>query len=143
MKKLISSITAIILLSAVLLSSFSASAAEIDPKNRRKQFNNNSAVKFKNSAQVLDLPESYSSKDLGWCTSVKSQVGDICWSYAAISSMETAFLKNGFYTNPLSTSALDKWGTTRENGEGWIREELDAGTTLIPIAYFMSRHGAF
>lgn len=142
MKKLINIFFTFIIISAVIFTSASASAVEVNPKNRQKQFKNNAAVKFKNSAQITDLPESYSSSDLGYCTSVKSQVGDICWSYASISSMETAFLKNGFYTNPLSASALDKWGTTRENGEGWIREELEAGTTLIPIAYFMSRNGA-
>ena len=72
MKKFISLITSVLIISAILFSSFSAGAVEVNPKNRQKQFKNNSAVKFNNSAQVLDLPKSYSSKDLGYCTSVKT-----------------------------------------------------------------------
>ncbi len=141
MKTKIRLISAILITTLIVFSTINVSAAEINPKNRQKQFRNTSAVKFKNSSALLDLPESYSSKDLGYCTSVKTQIGNMCWNFASISTYETALLKNGWFSNDLDTSALDKWGSTRENGEGWIREAAEAGTTLIPLGYFTSRNG--
>lgn len=140
MNKLFKTITALIVFATILISPFSAFSVEYSPKNRQKQFKNNSAVKFKNSAQISDLPSSYSSKDFGWCTDVKQQRGEICWAYAALSSLETALLKKRWFEKPLNPFSVDKWGTTRENGEGWIRDELESGTTFIPIGSFMSRN---
>lgn len=142
MKTVYKILITILIISALSLSAVSVSAAEISHNNRQKQFKNTSSVRFKNSAQLLDLPESYSSKDLGWCTSVKNQKGDMCWNFASISTFETALLKQKQYSAPLSTDALDKWALPDSNGEGWIRKEADWGTTLIPLGYFTSRNGA-
>lgn len=141
MKKLLTTFT-ILIISLLTVSSINAGAVEVSHSNRQKQFKNTSVVKFKNSSQLLDLPKSYSSKDLGYCTSVKNQSGDMCWNYASISSFETSLLKNNLFSSDLSTYALDKWGSTRDNGEGWIRNLENAGTTLIPLGYFTSRNGA-
>ncbi|MCH5304015.1 MAG: hypothetical protein J1E41_04050, partial [Ruminococcus sp.] len=141
MKRLCKLTATILILSAIFFSAFNADAAEISHRNRQKQFKNTSDIRFKNSSELLNLPESYSSKDLGYCTSVKSQVGDVCWSFSSISSFETAMLKNGLFSSDLSSDALEIWGSTRENGEGWIRTVKQTGSTLIPIGYFTSRSG--
>lgn len=134
-------ISALVITTVIALSTINVSAAEINHKNKLKQFKNTSVVKFKNSSDFIELPESYSSKDLGYCTSVKTQTGNMCWNFASISTYETALLKNGWFSEDLDPFALDKWGSTRENGEGWIREPTQSGTTLIPIGYFTSRSG--
>ena len=141
MKKYFKFSSLVLIISIIVLSSFSAGAVELKHSNRQKQFKNTSVTRFKNSSEILDLPESYSSKDLGFCSSVKSQIGDVCWAFASISSFETAELKNGLFSSDLSTDALEKWGSTRDDGEGWIRTVKESGSTLIPLGYFTSRSG--
>jgi C1A family cysteine protease len=141
MKNFFKLTTTILIISLIAVSCFNAGAVETSHANRQKQFKNTSVVKFKNSADLINLPESYSSKDLGYCTSVKRQTGDMCWNFASISTFETTLLKNNLFSSDLSTSALDNWATTRPNGEGWIRTSGSAGTTLIPLGYFTSRNG--
>jgi C1A family cysteine protease len=95
------------------------------------------------------LPESYSSLDLGYCSDVKYQDGNICWVYASIASLESLFIKEGFLTadpdfnNDLSESLLDQWGTYEENGEGWQRSSKESGYTNISIGYLTSWNGPY
>lgn len=142
MKKTFKLITSLLIVSLITVSSLQAGAVETSHNNRQKQFKNTSVVKFRNSSDIDEFPESYSSKDLGYCTSVKNQYGDMCWNFASISTLETTLLKNGLFTSDLSPDAMDKWGSTRENGEGWIRNLKQSGTTLIALGYLTSRNGA-
>lgn len=141
MKIVLKALSLSLIIIILSVSVFGAGAVEITPGNHQKQFKNSSAVKFKNSAQLLDLPSKYSSKDSGYCTSVKQQYGETCWAFASISTYESALLRNHLFSSDLSVDALDKWGSTRDNGEGWIRDKLDPGTTLISMGYFTSRNG--
>ena len=142
MKKTFRYLISFLIVSIISVSSVSAGAVETTHNNRQKQFKNNSVVKFKNRSEIEDLPESYSSADLGYCTSVKNQYGDMCWNFASVSTLETTLLKNNLFSSDLSPDAMDIWGSTRDNGEGWIRELRQSGTTLIALGYFTSRSGA-
>ncbi len=136
MKRITSAITSILIFCAVAFASAPAYAAVIDESPSAQEETAESIQE-----QGSDLPSSYSSRDLGYCTSVKSQIGSICWAYASISSFETLQLKNHFFTTDLSITELDKWGTTEENGDGWQRSEREPGYTYIPIGYFTSWGG--
>lgn len=141
MKALFKITTALLIILTITVSAFSAGAAEITHSNHQKQFKNNSGVKFKNSFDTLTLPSKYSSKDEGFCTSVKRQIGETCWIYSSVSSIESTMLRNNLFTSDISTESIDRWGSTRDNGEGWIRNLNDEGTTLISMGYFTSRGG--
>lgn len=43
-----------------------------------------------------ELPESYSSKDLGFVTSVKKQPYNDCWAFAGLAALESKLLKSGY-----------------------------------------------
>lgn len=138
MKKILLSLITILIL---------ASPAQMTVANAAETSSLYSAAKDVPEDNVLDeneaqsLPSSYSSKDLGYCSSVKEQLGDICWSYAALSSFETLMLKNDLFKGDFSNSALDFWGSKQSEERGWQRQERHAGTTYIPIGNFTSWSG--
>lgn len=147
MKKLLIFTTTILILSLIIISTVNVSAAEIDVHNV-------SAEGEDFSSDILEeddsnLPESYSSLDLGYCTEVKNQKGNICWAYSAISTLETLFIKDKFLSDnfdnniDLSEELLDLWGTYEENGEGWQRNAEEAGYSTIPIGYLTSWNGPY
>ncbi|MCH5298425.1 MAG: hypothetical protein J1E96_01555 [Ruminococcus sp.] len=137
MKKFTKILTTIFIVALISGSTLSANAATIGSR----------ATGYDAPEQIIEqdeedtLPSKYSSLELGHCTDVKRQVGNVCWAYAAISSFETALLKNNAFRFALSTNALDIWGTVREDGTGWQRDPLEAGFTYIPIGYFTSWGG--
>ena len=142
MKRITAYLTAIILLCTVFFTAIPANAAVVDYINSGDEEIPAVSDKLEDSdLSEGSLPSSYSSRDLGYCTSVKSQIGSICWAYASTSSYETLQLKYHFFTDDLNISALDLWGTMEENGEGWQRSEREAGYTYIPIGYFTSWGG--
>lgn len=96
------------------------------------------SIKVKNS-----LPTKYSSVDKGYITSVKNQGShNTCWSFAAMSVMETSLLKNGYGTYDLSEEHLDSWATKRSNGTGWIRSLNDGAFSDTAMGYLASWQGA-
>lgn len=137
MKKLSKILVTIFIVGIICSSTLSANAAVIDD---RVTGNDASAPVIEQDEDEA-LPSSYSSLDLGYCTDVKRQIGNMCWAYASISSFETALLKNNAFRFALSTDGLDIWGTTREDGTGWQRSLLGSGFTYIPIGYFTSWNG--
>lgn len=141
MKRMIISfiMTAALVLSATVAPAY---AAETGSRfaSLKKEKAKQSSIKKRSTAES-DLPESYSSRELGYCSSVKSQVGDVCWAFSSISSFETLLLKNNLYTADLNTNALDTWGSKREENRGWLREIRESGSTYIPIGNFTSWSG--
>ena len=137
MKKLSKILATIFIVGIICSSTLSANAAVID--NRVTSYDVSAPVIEQNEDETL--PESYSSLELGHCTDVKRQIGNVCWAYASISSFETALLKGGAFRFALSTDGLDIWGTAREDGTGWQRDTLESGFTYIPIGYFTSWNG--
>ncbi len=137
MKKLIKTLTIIFIVTLITCSTFSVNAAVVGVSHT----SSDASVQVTENDEDETLPPSYSSLDLGYCTDVKFQIGNICWAYASISSFETALLKNNAFKSALSTDELDKWGTMREDGTGWKRGPREAGYTEIPIGYFMSWGG--
>lgn len=63
----------------------------------------------------VDLPSSYSSKDLGYTTPVRTQIGGSCWAYAVTSVLETRLKLDNAYTQQLSPMHL-YFTATREHG---------------------------
>lgn len=135
MKKISAILITIIIVCLLLGSTLSANAAVID------SYSLGDTPEQINRENDNTLPSSYSSLELGYCTDVKKQIGNVCWAYASISSFETALLKNNAYRFALSTDTLDLWGTLREDGSGWNRSTLESGFTYIPIGYFTSWGG--
>lgn len=94
------------------------------------------------------LPASYSSLDLGYETPVRNQgVTNICWSFAAMASLETRLIKDTkiapVSSSWFSVSHLDAWGTQRKDGSGWIRTyQRGNGYPYIPMGYLSSWSGA-
>lgn len=141
MKKILYTFTSILIISAFLIAPATADAAVVDYE----------AVSAESDLIIPPdnegLPESYSSLDLGYCTDVKTQQGNICWSYAALSTIESLFLKNkvvfGLELPDFSEKHLDIWGTADDKGQGWQRAQGDAGYSYIPIGYLTSWNGPY
>lgn len=137
-------ITAIItaILIAISMTAIEAGAAEVSssvavsPKRLPKK---KALKRAQNTGEKL--PSSYSSRELGYCSSVKNQVGDTCWAFASLGSFETYMLKNNIYTTDYDPNLLDLWGTSQPNGFGWQRDVRESGSTYIPIGNFTSWSG--
>lgn len=71
-------------------------------------FNLSAAALTSDDAGSDNLPESYSSVEQGYITSVKNQ-GDTgtCWAHAAIAACEASLIKNNGYTKDLNLSELN------------------------------------
>ncbi len=87
------------------------------------------------------FPSSYSSRDLGYVTSVKVQNYSSCWVYAAMATLESALLRAGFYTEDMSADHLNIWATPRSDGSGWQRTISSDGYPSIPLGYLTSWEG--
>ncbi len=145
MRKLLYFSTTVLILFLIVFSAANVSAAEVNVNNvSAEDVNNTSDIIFEEDSS---LPNKYSSADLGYCTAIKNQQGNICWAYSAIASLESLFLKDKFlsenYDIDLSEELLDLWGTYDENGQGWQREALEAGYSLIPIGNLTSWNGPY
>lgn len=87
------------------------------------------------------LPSSYSSKDLGFVTSVKRQSYNDCWAYASLGAFESKLLKSGFKIENMSESHLNIWATKRSNSKGWQRNYLSDGYGSTALGYLTSWQG--
>lgn len=136
MKKSLKIFITIFIFSALIVTPLSVSAAVVDTDSV--------SADVDYTAPDDDLPDSYSSLDLGYCTEVKTQSGNTCWSYASIASLESLLLKEKSVfqldSPNLSESMIDIWGTIRSDGTGWQRDEGDSGYTYIPIGFLTSRN---
>ncbi len=88
-----------------------------------------------------ELPQSYSSLDLGYVTSVKSQQHSDCWAYATLSTLETKLLKEGYTNVDMSETHLNGWATKHSNGKGWQRTIFDDGYQNTGLGYLLSWQG--
>ena len=87
------------------------------------------------------LPRAYSSRDLGFVTSVKSQYGQSCWAYASMATLESMLLRLGYDVADMSTDHLNLWATTRSDGTGWQRDIGSDGYPNIALGYLSSWQG--
>lgn len=128
---------AVILASCCALgtATFGASAAVID-EDETVSFSAED-VSPKSSA----LPSSYSSRELGFVTSVKKQIYNDCWAYASLGAFESKLLKSGFSIGSMSEPHLNAWATTRSNGKGWIRNYAGDGYGSTALGYLTSWQG--
>lgn len=146
MKKLIIILATILIISLMSLSGFSANAAVVKKYGTTvdKDLDNEKSLSKQNSQPDSDgdnLPVRYSSRDLGYTTAVKTQVGLRCWAYSSLSTFETLLLKDNLFYGDLNVDSLDVWGSVRENGSGWQREILNGGYTSISTGFFTSWSG--
>ncbi len=96
----------------------------------------------------VNLPSVYSSRDI-YTTAVRNQIGNTCWAYSAMASLETLILKNGdrgFLESVdenlhLSPMHLNYFATS-QNSKGWLRDYTSGGYSLIPMGYLASWSGA-
>lgn len=130
------------------MSGISANAADVKRYSTAINQNSDSKNSKENKSPLgeepenNDLPSKYSSADLGYTTSVKSQTGgNLCWAYSSMSSFESLLLKNNLFYGDLSVNALDLWGCTNEEGNGWQRSLGDAGYTSISVGFLTSWSG--
>lgn len=86
-------------------------------------------------------PSSYSSRDLGYVTSVKSQAYSSCWVYASLAVLESALLRAGFYTEDMSPDHMNIWATPHSDGTGWQRSVTADGYPSIPLGYLTAWQG--
>lgn len=87
------------------------------------------------------LPSSYSSKDLGYVTEIKSQLHNDCWGYAGLATYESMLLRNGYEIESMSVDHLNAWATTRSDNTGWIRNPSGDGYADITLGYLTSWQG--
>lgn len=116
----------------------SANAAVIDDEFESVSQNGSESI---SSYSSTELPQKYSSKDLGFVTGIKKQDYNNCWAYAGISAFETKLLSQGIDLGEMSPEHLNFWATTRTNGKGWQRRFSDGGFASIPAGYFTSWQG--
>ena len=123
---------------AIGIGSVGAAAAEIDLDESVGAELTSEAV-----SDPEALPESYSSLDFGYVTSVKSQEYNSCWAYASMATFESLLLRNGIGTvnDSMSTNHLNLWATTRSNGKGWIREYTYDAYPVTALGYLTSWQG--
>ncbi len=102
-----------------------------------------SAVIPINAETTTPIPDYYSSKNMGYTTTVKNQgQTGLCWAYAGTTILEIYLNKNGLYAEPLSVSHLDNWAIPREDGSGWHRDfSVTGGNASIVIGYLTSWQG--
>ena len=118
-------------------SGFGALAAEIDPSATVGEGEAGTETPVDDNA----LPESYSSRDLGYVTSVKDQTYSSCWAYGSLGTLESLLLRSGESIDSMSANHLNVWATTRSDGTGWIRTVQDDGFPVIALGYFTSWQG--
>lgn len=144
-RKTMLKVLSVMSVSAMLISSLSlaASAAEVDDEELA-EVPQEVIEKIEEANEEIsgELPSYYSSRDLGYVTSVKRQEYNDCWVYSGLGTFESLLLKNGAYTEDMSTSHANIWATPHSNGTGWIRDYSDAGRAKMLPGYFTSWQGA-
>ncbi len=96
------------------------------------------------SVQTLSettLPVSYSSKELGYVTGIKSQNFSDCWAYGGLATLESKLLHDGFKIGDMSVAHANAWATTRTDGTGWQRTHTSDGYAEITLGYLTSWQG--
>lgn len=87
------------------------------------------------------LPSYYSSRDLGYTTPVKNQLYNSCWAYGSSASLESTLIKYGYNIGEFSPTHMNHWGTIREDGTGWQRDNVAGGYSYISLGYHSSWQG--
>ncbi len=143
LKKIISAFCVSVLM--LSFGAFGANAAEVEKigLNEHSVDVNAQSIDVDELKAGNDLPEKYSSVDMGYVTSVKKQNGDNCWAFSTIASCESLFLKKGFTFSNLSPFHLDNFATFRPNGKGWQRNAGEGGYSEISMGYLISRLGPY
>lgn len=132
---------------AVLLSmGISAQAAVIEQADTKAQYNGSLlAADFDVAGTTLEpditLPQSYSSKALGYTTPVRSQIYNTCWAYGSSASLESLLLKDGLSYGHFAPMHMNYWGTKHADGTGWARTYTGGGYAYISLGYFTSWQG--
>lgn len=116
----------------------SANAAVIDDEFESVTKNGDQGI---SCYATTNLPQSYSSKELGFVTDIKRQEYNDCWVYAGMSTFETKLLSMGINTGEMSIEHLNIWATKRANGKGWQRSRTNDGYPNIPVGYLTSWQG--
>lgn len=91
---------------------------------------------------VTELPSSYSSKDMGYVTPAKSQIGNNCWAFAALATFESSLLHEGYENVDMSFDHINLWAVTRSNDKGWLRSFSDSGYSSSALGYLTSWQGS-
>lgn len=103
---------------------------------------NREEVPLKSINLRRNLPSNYSSVENGYVTPMKNQkTHNTCWTFSAMSNMESALLKKGYGIYDLSEEHLDVWATSNNN-KGWLRKLNDGSIPETSIGYLASWQGA-
>ena len=95
-----------------------------------------------------DLPEKYSSYDLGLTTPARNQTGPNCWAYASTATMESIILKKStvrtqkYSGSWMSPEHMNAWGSNRDQDYGWTRSVNSGGFPYIAAGYLISWQGS-
>lgn len=100
-----------------------------------------SAQSTTQAVSATTLPSKYSSKGLGYVTSVKSQLYSDCWAYGGLATFESKLLREGYDIESMSVNHLNAWATKRNDGTGWQRTPFGDGYAEITLGYLTSWQG--
>ncbi len=89
-----------------------------------------------------ELPASFNSADKGIVLPVRNQQDNTCWAFGALSTLETLLLSKGENISTFAPQHANFWGTVRDDGTGWQRNEYSGGYSYIPLGYLTSWAGA-
>lgn len=138
--KILSALLACVMLTGAVLTT---QAAEIDTSSTG--FTSDISVVAADYAKVgselepeTPLPITYSSRDMGYTTPVRTQRHNTCWAYSSTASLETLMMKNNKRPGHLSTMHMNYWGCTTQQGNGWQREYHAPGYPYISLGYLTS-----
>ncbi len=144
-KKLTSLILALVLLlSAGAVGTFGANVnvAELGAKLTGLEAIGSQPLNVSLEASGDELPASYNSADKGIVLPVREQQDNTCWAFGALSTLETLLLTKGENISTFAPQHANLWGTTRDDGTGWQRNEYSGGYSYIPLGYLTSWAGA-
>lgn len=144
-RRILSAIIAVLLcLSAILCASAAhRETAELSAKTGLEPVGSNVDYSSSLPVTLTNLPESYSSADLGYTLPVRQQHDNTCWAFGTLSSFETLLLKNGENIETFAPQHANYWGTVRADGTGWQRTIHNGGYSYIPLGYLMSWAGPY
>ena len=140
-------ISVICVLSIIFMTQLPTQAAEIDIADQ-KLANDVGIIAgdFKTDGTILsediNLPKSYSSKELGYTTDVRNQTYNTCWAHSSTASLEILLKKNKVFSDWLSPMHMNYFATTQSNSTGWIRDYTEGAYTFTSMGYLTSWSGA-
>lgn len=139
-------ISVVLTLVLLVVTAVSVSAAQVDLAPTGAHYGGSLlAADFDISGTTLEsnrtLPSSYSSKDSGYVTPVRTQLYNTCWAYSSSATLETTLMKKGVAVSSFSPMHMNHWGTTRSDGSGWLRDYNEGGYAYISMGYFTSWQG--